>query len=161
MLPEPFKYHRRPVMVTGAGGGIGGAVVVHLRNLGFEVIAAVHQEADRERLALTWPDVEVIQFDVADEDQRRAAMEGRMLFGLVNAAAFLNVGLVTDVAPADVGRQLATLVVGPVHLATLALPGMRARGRGRVVNITSAFVRDAPPLFAWYRAAKVGLQAIT
>lgn len=156
---------RRSVLVTGAGSGIGAASAVHLAGLGFHVVAAVHRPegVDGMRAAARSAGVEVepIVLDVADEAQRVEALADRELYGLVNNAGYFNAGAVEDVSVDEARRQLETMVVGPMRLAQLALPAMRAAGEGRIVNVSSALARFSGGLSGWYQAAKQALEAVS
>src|SRR3989449_9649234 len=88
-------------------------------------------------------------------------MAGLELYGLVNNAGYTNTGAVEDVDDDDVRHQLETMTVAPMRLARLALPAMRAAGRGRIVNVSSIFGRTTTPLTGWYQAAKHALEAVS
>ena len=53
------------------------------------------------------------------------------------------------------------MVVAPMRLARLALPGMRERGEGRIVNVSSIYGRVTTPFTGWYQAAKHALEGVT
>ncbi|MBW3641437.1 MAG: SDR family NAD(P)-dependent oxidoreductase [Actinobacteria bacterium] len=55
----------------------------------------------------------------------------------------MNIGQMVDVPPEDALRQLEVMVVAPMRLAALAIPAMRRRGEGRIVNVSS--VAATPP----------------
>ena len=48
-----------------------------------------------------------------------------------------------------------------MRLARLALPGMRERGEGRIVNVSSIYGRTTTPLSGWYQATKHALEALS
>jgi short-subunit dehydrogenase len=53
------------------------------------------------------------------------------------------------------------MVLAPMRLARLALPKMRARGDGRIVNVSSIAGLTTAPLAGWYSAAKHALEAVS
>lgn len=154
---------RRSVLVTGASSGIGLATALHVARLGFDTIASVRVEEKVDVLtsAATKAGVEVepVVLDVTDEAARRRVLADRDLYGLVNNAGYYNVGAIEDVPPADAARQLETMVVAPMRLAQLVLPGMRARGQGRIINVTSGIVHTNGALTGWYQSCKQALVA--
>lgn len=84
----------------------------------------------------------VLPLDVTDDASRRACVEAAGSANgtvniLVNNAGYAEMGPVEQVPLQGWRRQLETNVLGPVALVQLLLPGMRAAGRGRVVNVSS------------------------
>jgi NAD(P)-dependent dehydrogenase (short-subunit alcohol dehydrogenase family) len=107
-------------------------------------------------------EVEAALLDVTDADEcRRVVTEVGDLYGLVNNAGYSNTGAVEDVDDDAVRHQLETMTVAPMRLARLALPAMRAAGRGRIVNVSSIFGRTTTPLTGWYQATKHALEAVS
>jgi NAD(P)-dependent dehydrogenase (short-subunit alcohol dehydrogenase family) len=102
-----------------------------------------------------------VVLDVADSDACQRLVGGMELFGLVNNAGFYNVGTVEDVPIADARRQFETMVLGPIELARHALPGMRARGGGRIVNVSTSMVHLSFALTGWYQASKHAFSAVS
>jgi NAD(P)-dependent dehydrogenase (short-subunit alcohol dehydrogenase family) len=157
----------RRVLVTGGNSGIGLATTLHLARAGFTVVASVRdpekatvvrREASAAGVA---EQVGTVVFDVADEATYQDLVPGLDLWGLVNNAGWTDLGAVDDVT-VDSGRELfETLVFGPMRLAQLAVPAMRRRGEGRIVNVTSAAAHLTGPLLGWYGAAKHALAALT
>src|SRR5215208_3558547 len=93
------------VLVTGASTGIGEATVMHLRELGFDPIAAVRKDADAERLEALG--VRTTRIDVTDAGQIAAAREAlgdQPLTGLVNNAG-IAVAAPLEFLPIDRLRQ--------------------------------------------------------
>ena len=155
----------RPVLVTGANSGIGLETAVHLAGLGFDVVGTVRSREKGEPLAKAASDagveVEVAVLDVTDAAACERLVARLEPWGLVNNAGYMNVGRVVDVAPEDALHQLHAMVVGPMRLATLAVPSMRDRGEGRIVNVSSVTAHVTGAMTGWYQACKHGLSAVT
>lgn len=155
----------RRVLVTGANAGIGLATTLHLADLGFRVIGSVRGPAQagevEEAAARAGAQVETVVFDVTDPAGYEDLVPALDLWALVNNAGVMHVGTVEDVPLETVRQQFDTLVFGAFRLAQLALPAMRRRGEGRIVNVSSAAAHATGPLLAWYGAAKHALGAVT
>jgi len=154
-----------PVLVTGVSSGIGLATALEVAGRGFYTIGAVRDrnsvgdvEAAAEEAGV---EIDTVVLDVADEDACERLVADRELYGLVNNAGFYNVGTIEDVSIADARRQLDTMVLGPMQLARHALPAMKARGRGRIVNVSTSMVHLSLALTGWYQASKHALSAAT
>lgn len=155
----------RTVLVTGANSGIGLETAVHLAGLGFRVVGTMRSEEKSESLAKAASDagveVETAVLDVTDAVASEAVVARFQPWGLVNNAGYMNVGRVVDVPPEDALRQLQTMVVAPMRLAGLAVPSMRHRGGGRIVNVSSVTAHVTGAMTGWYQACKHGLAAVT
>jgi NAD(P)-dependent dehydrogenase (short-subunit alcohol dehydrogenase family) len=153
------------VLTTGANSGIGLETALEVARRGFRSIGSVRSEAKGDVLHKAAADagvtVETVIFDVADEAACRRVVPPLRLFGLVNNAGFTNTGAIEDVTDADARAQLEAMLIAPMRLARLALPAMRAAGRGRIVKVSSIYGRTTTPLTGWYQAAKHGLEAAT
>jgi NAD(P)-dependent dehydrogenase (short-subunit alcohol dehydrogenase family) len=153
------------VLTTGANSGIGLATAIDVARRGFHSIGSVRSEDKAEHLTATaraaGVEVEPVLLDVTDAGACEKAMAGLELYGLVNNAGYTNTGAVEDVGDDDVRRQLETMTVAPMRLARLALPAMRAAGRGRIVNVSSIYGRTTTPLTGWYQATKHALEAVS
>jgi NAD(P)-dependent dehydrogenase (short-subunit alcohol dehydrogenase family) len=68
-------------------------------------------------------------------------------------------GLARDYS--DAVLTLALDVFGPVAMIQAVLPGMRARGSGTIVNVSSIAARVSPPGSGYYAASKAALEAMT
>ena len=155
----------RTVLVTGANSGLGRETAVHLAGLGFRVVGTARSEEKLEALEKAAGDagveVEGAVLDVTDEPACAALVEQTDPWALVNNAGYMNVGRVVDVSREEALRQLDTLVVAPLRLAVLALPGMRRRGQGRIVNVSSMIAHSSSVMTGWYQAGKHALDAAT
>jgi NAD(P)-dependent dehydrogenase (short-subunit alcohol dehydrogenase family) len=155
----------KTVLVTGANSGLGLATVVELARRDLRVVGTVRSEAKaglvRQAAADAGVSVETRLLDVTDADQCAAVLDGLELDGLVNNAGYGLTGAVEDVDDAEATALFGTMVFAPVRLARLALPGMRVRGGGRIVMMSSIYGRVTTPLSGWYQAAKHALEAIS
>ena len=157
----------RVVAITGGARGIGRAIATELARAGARVgIGDVDLSAAQEAAGAIGAGVEAFEVDVTD----RASME-RFLDGveerlgpldvMVNNAGILLVGPFLEEDDAATARQLAVNVMGVVHGMRAALPRMRRRGRGHVVNIASSASWVAPPGEVTYAATKHAVLALT
>jgi NAD(P)-dependent dehydrogenase (short-subunit alcohol dehydrogenase family) len=149
------------VLVTGASSGIGEAAALHLRELGFDAVAAVRKDEDAERLA--GRGLRTLKIDVTDVDSIAAARDelgDGPLAGLVNNAG-IAVAAPLEFLPLDQLRhQLEVNLIGQLAVTQRFLPALRA-ARGRIVNVSSIGGRVALPLVGAYHASKFALEAIS
>lgn len=155
----------RTVLVTGTNSGIGLHTAIHLAGLGFRAIGSVRSEEKAESLAkaaaAAGVEVEPVMLDLGDAEACKEVVSAFELWGLVNNAGYMNVGTVLDVLPEEALRQLEEMVVAPMRLARLAVPAMRQRGEGRIVNVSSVTARATGAMLGWYQATKHALSAVT
>jgi len=147
------------VVVTGAGSGIGLAIVCQFLEAGAQVSAV---DLDTRHV----PDeAEALQCDVADADQMRETFDSIQSSGPIDILCNnAGVGSTNDVVNCDVeewDRIFAINVRGVFLGSKLALPGMLERGRGVIVNTASVAgiigLRDR----AAYCASKGAVIALT
>lgn len=128
----------RLVVVTGAAGGIGSALVACFRAAGDEVVAA-------DRAAC----------DVTDEESVAAFFAGvGDVDVLVNNAGVSHSAPLARTSTADWQRQLDVNATGAFLCTRAALPGMRRRDTGRIVTVASTAGRAGFPYTAGYSASK-------
>lgn len=156
----------KTALITGAGAGLGRALAVEATRRGMAV-ALVGRHADRlaETEALLRPGAGrlVIFGDVTDGETRRR-LAGRLarqwgrLDVLVNNAAIIAAGPLTEFGDAELGRLIDTNLIAPIALSRELLPVLRAAVRARIVNIGSLVGDIAMPYFTAYSASKFGLR---
>jgi len=157
---------QRHVLVTGANSGIGLASVIELARRGFRVTGTVRSPAKARTVAdaaaEAGVEVGTVELDVTDADRCEEVLaELGTLYGLVNNAGYGVTGAIEDVPDGEARAALETMVVAPMRLARLAIPGMREAGGGRILNISSIYGRMATPLTGWYQGAKHALEGLS
>ena len=151
-------------LVTGCSTGIGRAVARQLVAAGVTTVATARRVETLDGLAAAG--CTVLPLDVTDDASRRAFVDAALaehgrVDVLVNNAGYAEMGPV-ELVPLDAWRrQLETNVVGPVALVQLLLPGMRAAGRGRIVNVSSMGGEITFPGAGAYHASKYALEALS
>jgi NAD(P)-dependent dehydrogenase (short-subunit alcohol dehydrogenase family) len=149
------------VLVTGASTGIGEATALHLKELGFDSVAAVRREDDAQRLRRQG--LRTVRIDVTDPASIAAAQSelgDGPLAGLVNNAGIAVAGPLEFLPLDQLRLQLEINLVGQVAVTQAFLPALRS-GQGRIVNVSSIGGRVALPLVGAYNASKFGIEAIT
>jgi NAD(P)-dependent dehydrogenase (short-subunit alcohol dehydrogenase family) len=164
------RFEGRVALVTGAGAGIGAATA---RRLAAEGAAVVTADLDRTSAGATAAAIAAdggravaIAVDVRRAEAARAAValavdEFGGLDVLVNNAGIVVYGELPDLDEADWDAQIDTNLKGPYLLSRHAIPAMRSRGGGAIVNLSSAQALASQPLVAAYSASKAGVVALT
>jgi 2-hydroxycyclohexanecarboxyl-CoA dehydrogenase len=156
----------KTVIVTGGGGGIGGATCLRFARAGAAVgVLDLDPEAG-ERVAAQIRDAGgralSVRCDITDRasvDAAVAAVEQELgpIDVLVNNAGWDVFRPFVKTEPAQWERLIAINLTGALHMHHAVLPGMVARKRGRIVNIASDAARVGSSGEAVYAACKGGL----
>ena len=135
-------------LVTGAAGGIGGALVSAFRGAGYRTIGVDCAAADG-----------VTALDVTDTAAVTAfAATLDTLAVLINAAGVLR--LREEFDPAVFARVVDVNLTGAMRMAVACRPAL-AKGRGAIVNIASMHSLFGAPLSPGYAASKAGVVQLT
>lgn len=137
----------RRALVTGASRGIGAAIAERLTADGAEVTAASSADVDFSDRA------------ASEAYAARAAEEGYEI--LVNNAGINAIAPFGQIALEDFDRIHEVNVRAPLLLCRALVPGMRAGGWGRIVNIGSVFGTVSRAERGSYSASKFGLDGLT
>jgi 3-oxoacyl-[acyl-carrier protein] reductase len=162
-----FDLSGKTALVTGASGGIGGAIARALHAQGAGVALSGTREAALESLAGELGDrAQVVPCDLSDPDET-AALVGRAEAALgqvdilVNNAGLTRDNLALRMKDEEWDRVLAVNLTAGFRLARGALRGMMKRRWGRIISITSVVGTTGNPGQANYAAAKAGLTGMT
>ncbi len=150
------------IFITGASSGIGLLTARALCERGHEVWGTSRTLANLPVIERFHP----IVLDLNDKGSvaggfGRALAEAGYFDALIDNAGAGVFGPLESFSDQEFNAQLDTLLRGPMHLIRLALPGMRARGAGLLVNVSS-LVADFPlPFMAPYSLCKAALSAMS
>lgn len=145
------------VIVTGASSGIGAAIVIRLRAAGRRVFATM-RKPDPERHG---PDA--LAMDVTSDESVSAAVTAVLdktgrIDAVVNNAGLDLLGAVEEATTEEALALFETNFFGVHRLCRAVLPGMRARGSGRLVTIGSMAGFLPMPFEPFYGASKHALE---
>jgi short-subunit dehydrogenase len=166
------KLAEQVVLITGASTGIGAALAKLLSKKfpGIRLVLAARSVEKLEAIAnhctQSGAEVLIVPTDLAQIDQAQAlAQKALDHFGhvdaLVNNAGYGQMGALELMPPAACQRQFSVNLLGPLALTQALIPGMRAQGQGRIINISSLGGRTAFPLGGLYSASKFALESMS
>ena len=159
------------VFVTGASRGFGQATTRELVLRGHRVVATM-RNPERDGPGLLGDDEEhgdrvaMTRCDVTDSASVNSAVEfGYDAFGHIdvvfNNAGYGLYGLVEELDDGEVLAQFYTNVAGQIRVIRAAMPRMRSRGSGKIINISSLAGRLSGPLTGLYAASKHAVEAMS
>lgn len=163
----------RVALVTGASSGFGLLASVELALRGYTVVASMRDpdgrfERLREAAAREGVERRIVpaRLDVADASRAEAVVsETIAAYGridvLLNNAGYAQGGFVEDVSLEALRAQFETNVWGTIHLTKAALPHMRARRSGKIINMSSVSGLVGIPGFAPYAASKFAIEGFS
>ena len=158
-------------VVTGANSGIGRATAIHLAGQGHVVYGTVRSRDKAGKLLAMAADagveVNLVELDVADDESVKAgfaeilAATGGVVDVLVNNAGIGGNATVEECTSAVHLDVMNVNLCGAVRCLQQVLPGMRARGTGSIVNVTSVVGRLAALAQAPYVTSKWALEGLS
>jgi len=168
-MPAPLA--TRTALVTGASRGIGKAIALALAAAGANVAVNYRErkaEADGTVRAIQALGRKAAAFQadvsnakaVTDVIRQAEAALGPIDILVNNAGVALRRGL-EDLTEEDFDRTIAVNLKSAFLCTQAVLAGMRARGWGRIVNISSGAARGAGLVGAHYNASKAGMEGLT
>lgn len=153
------EFEGKIALVTGAAGGIGGAVVRVLRAQGAKVAVADRDTSKVEADAHF--DGNLLDPAYADGLPEAVAVKLGGLDIVVNNAGVITRGKVTETSDADWSLSLGVNVEAPFRISRAAIPLMAKAGGGAIVNISSCWGVRPGPNHAVYCMTKAAVASLT
>ncbi len=155
----------KTILITGASTGIGNATARHFQAAGWNVAATMRKPESAGDLAALERTL-VLALDVTDRASIAAAVEATIAtFGgidvLLNNAGYGLAGPLEAVQPAQLERQFATNVFGPIYTTQACLPHFRARKAGLIINVSSIGGRLVFPFNSLYHGTKFAVEGMS
>lgn len=149
-------------LITGVSSGLGQALAQAVLDHGDAVLGTVRSEDAAAKFAALAPGrADPIRLDVTDRAGVFAALEGQTFDVLVNNAGYCLAGAVETLEASAFRDQLETNVVGALNMIQAVLPGMRAAGAGRIINIGSLSGVTGMAGLGGYCASKFALAGLS
>lgn len=157
----------RTWLITGCSTGIGRAIAEHVLAIGDAAAVTARNPADVADIVAAYPDRALaLALDVADPAQVKAAVAAAEAhFGgldiLVNNAGYGYVSSIEEGDEAAIKAMYEVNLFGALRVMKAVLPGMRARGSGAILTISSLAGRISNPATGYYSSSKFALEAIS
>jgi NAD(P)-dependent dehydrogenase (short-subunit alcohol dehydrogenase family) len=158
-------------LITGTSTGIGYATALHLARCGHTVHAtmrsperagaALLDAAAKEGLTVSVSRLDVTDDASVEQSVAAALRESGRIDVLVNNAGIGDLGALETTSDETVYRMFETNVFGPLRTVRAVLPGMRERGSGTIVNVSSVAGRIVGAVNGLYAASKHALEAMS
>ena len=154
------------VVVTGASRGIGLEISRTFAREGATVAMLARGAEELEAAAQTVPGSRAYRCDIADPHAVASAIadiDGNYdgIDILINNAALAEPTLIEEADDADLQLQIAVNLLGPIYCMRAAIPSMRRRGGGDIVNLSSESVSTPYPFLSVYAATKSALETLS
>ncbi|MEX1125457.1 MAG: SDR family oxidoreductase [Acidimicrobiia bacterium] len=157
--------------MTGASKGIGRGIAVGLAREGAKVAVGYHEDEfganeTAQLILASGGEAHPVRVDLGSVDDCKSAIDSvAERFGsvdvLVNNAARTRFGPIDETTEVDFDDVVNTVLKGPFFLSIFASEGMRVRGSGSIINISSIAVAGIMPFHGAYTMAKGGLESMT
>lgn len=154
-------------LITGCSSGLGQHLAMAAAARGDNVVATARDPAILQPLTRQFPDnLKAVRLDVTDANSAAAAIAfAQQAFGgldvLVNNAGVGFIGAVEEAEPSEYRPVFEVNVFGLIEMTRLALPVLRARGAGRIVNLSSGAGLSGGPGSGYYSASKFAVEGFS
>ena len=154
----------RVALVTGAASGIGRSIARAFADGGARVLVSDVMDTGHrvaEELGGSFLKADLSSMAEVRALAKRATEVGGRVDILVNNAGFQHVAPVEEFSEETWARMVQVMLIAPFQLTRWVLPGMKERGWGRIINISSIHGLVASPYKSAYVSAKHGLLGLT
>jgi short-subunit dehydrogenase len=152
------------VLITGCGSGIGKALARAFHRAGHTVCATARRletMTDLQAQGIITLPLDVTDGGAISRVLQAMSLQGLEVSVLVNNAGYGAMGPLMDVPATEWQRQFDVNVFAPMALARAVLPGMVAKGRGKIINISSVSGVLPTPFAGAYCASKAAVNAMS
>lgn len=149
------------VVITGATRGIGRALAARFSEAGHPLLlVSRHETADAALPRAMHAAADVADHQALSEAVRRAEEAFGPVECLINNAGFLKVGAFEEREVGEISYEVDVLLKGVLYGIRAVLPGMVARKRGTIINISSIGDRTPGPGGEVYHACKAAVRSL-
>jgi NAD(P)-dependent dehydrogenase (short-subunit alcohol dehydrogenase family) len=150
----------KTIVITGAGSGFGKGAAIELAGRGHRVIATTETDAQAEALSAEHPQVTALKLDVTDaaDVARVADLDPDVL---INNAGFGVMAPLSSVPLEQLKAGFEVNVFGMVAMSQAVIPSMKAKGTGRIINMSSIAGVLSGPMTAPYAMTKHAVEAFS
>ena len=151
---------KRTVLITGAGSGFGKGAAIELAARGHTVIATTETQQQADALRAEHPGLTAMKLDVTDAADI-AKVPALNVDVLINNAGLGVLGPMAAMPMERIRASFDVNVFGMVAMSQAVIPGMRERGWGRIINVSSIAGVFASPQGSPYCMTKHAVEAFT
>jgi NAD(P)-dependent dehydrogenase (short-subunit alcohol dehydrogenase family) len=167
---KAYSFEGKSVLITGGSRGLGLVMARQFAREGAKISICARDDQElaraREDLRKLGAEIFTVQCDVTNNDEVQQMVQavterfGR-IDALINNAGIIQVGPLEVMTFADFEQAMKSHFWGPLQTILAVLPGMRERGDGRIVNVSSIGGKIAVPHLVPYSASKFALVGLS
>jgi 3-oxoacyl-[acyl-carrier protein] reductase len=158
---------KKNVIVTGASGGIGNAIIKKLSEAGANILASGTRIEKLEELKKNFKNIKILKFDISESDKIEEFIEnatnelGGSLDGIVNNAGITKDNLAIRMSLDEWQKVININLTSTFLMSKFAIKKMLKNKSGKIVNITSVVGHTGNLGQANYTASKAGIVAMS
>jgi 3-oxoacyl-[acyl-carrier protein] reductase len=158
---------KKNIIVTGASGGIGNAIIKKLSDAGANILASGTRIEKLEELKKNFEGLKILKFDISQSDKIEEFIEnatielGGNLDGIVNNAGITQDNLAIRMSLDEWQKVINTNLTSTFLMSKFAIKKMLKNKSGKIVNITSVVGHTGNLGQANYTASKAGIVAMS
>jgi 3-oxoacyl-[acyl-carrier protein] reductase len=158
---------KKNIIVTGASGGIGNAIIKKLNEAGANILASGTRIEKLEELKKNYEKIKILKFDISQSDKIEEFIEnatnelGGNLDGIINNAGITQDNLAIRMSLEEWEKVININLTSTFLLSKFAIKKMLKNKSGKIVNITSVVGHTGNLGQANYTASKAGIVAMS